>query len=821
LLVDSGGWELPPDVVGLDAGDDAQIPVDGRGDWSPNDTQFPDNLEPDDALYFDLDIAWPDLPDQEGADVPEDLSPGWCSTPGGFGCECSANDDCNSGWCVETPGGFLCSMTCIEECPEGWICTLMQDPPDAIGVCMPAHPTLCNPCSKSQECQGSLVGLQVLCVDRGADGSFCGGDCSNDGLPCPDGYLCEAALAVDGTTGTQCVPESGECACSPLASQLGLSTACYVESEWGQCPGERTCEEEGLTDCSAATPQMETCNGEDDDCDGVADDNLAEEECQVVNEYGACTGSVLCVGGDPVCQGKEPSAELCDGLDNNCDGQTDEEYSDCDQDSIADCIEVDDDADGYPDEQDNCQCAQNPSQTDTDYDGVGDACDADDDNDSVPDTEDCAPLNGQVYPGAEEACNGKDDDCDDLVDEGSLDSDQDGEADCVDMDDDGDGLFDNLDNCPTLPNEDQLDSDFDSQGDVCDPDDDNDGHADANDCGPTDKQVHPGAPEMCDCKDNNCDGKADEGFTDTDGDGVADCCEDDTDGDGVPNGMDNCMYDANPNQENADGDINGDACDPDDDNDGVTDLLDCAPLEPKAYPNAPEICDAVDNDCDGIVDNGYPDLDEDGLADCMDPDDDGDGVADTIDLCPFTADALQLDTDLDGVGDACDGDDDGDGEYDITDCEPLNPAVHSDADEVCNGKDDDCDGTVDGENSVGCITVFPDVDADGFGEEGGEKCLCGMEPPYVSFFGGDCDDDDELVNPLVKEICNGKDDDCDGSADPGCAPESATAVQLFVGGTQNGPIYDLSFGAGPAALSNTLEGDDFDMQVGILPATNL
>ena len=77
LLVDSGGWELPPDVVGLDAGDDAQIPVDGRGDWSPNDTQFPDNLEPDDALYFDLDIAWPDLPDQEGADVPEDLSPGW------------------------------------------------------------------------------------------------------------------------------------------------------------------------------------------------------------------------------------------------------------------------------------------------------------------------------------------------------------------------------------------------------------------------------------------------------------------------------------------------------------------------------------------------------------------------------------------------------------------------------------------------------------------------------------------------------------------------------------------------------------------------
>jgi len=228
---------------------------------------------------------------------------------------------------------------------------------------------------------------------------------------------------------------------------------------------------------------------------------------------------------------------------------------------------------------------------------------------------------------------------------------------------------------------------------------------------------------------------------------------------------------------NTDGDVQGDACDPDDDNDGVIDELDCNPTEKLAYPDAPEVCDGVDNDCDGIADNAFPDLDDDGTADCVDPDDDGDMVPDGDDICPFMPDPLQLDTDQDGLGDECDGDDDGDGDYDIIDCEPLNPLVNKNATELCNGKDDNCNKKVDEEGAQGCIPVFPDADEDGFGEEDGEKCLCGMSPPYVSFFGGDCDDDNEFVNPAVLEVCNGLDDDCDGELDPADA-EGCTAHYL-------------------------------------------
>src|SRR5207247_3136089 len=83
------------------------------------------------------------------------------------------------------------------------------------------------------------------------------------------------------------------------------------------------------------------------------------------------------------------------------------------------------------------------------------------------------------------------------------------------LDSDGDGINDCDDNCPTVANRDQADSDGDGRGDACDPDADGDGYSTAQgDCDDHDATVYPGAPELCDGKDNNCNGQIDEAFAD-------------------------------------------------------------------------------------------------------------------------------------------------------------------------------------------------------------------------------------------------------------------------------------------------------------------
>ncbi|MBM4354697.1 MAG: hypothetical protein FJ109_13070 [Deltaproteobacteria bacterium] len=111
----------------------------------------------------------------------------------------------------------------------------------------------------------------------------------------------------------------------------------------------------------------------------------------------------------------------------------------------------------------------------------------------------------------EELCNAVDDDCDDTADEGFPDNDLDGMADCVDWDVDGDGIEFPPDNCPESFNPLQEDIDGDSYGDSCDPDDDNDGWPDFYDCRPFDPDSYPGAEEINDYADNNCNGAVDEG----------------------------------------------------------------------------------------------------------------------------------------------------------------------------------------------------------------------------------------------------------------------------------------------------------------------
>jgi hypothetical protein len=120
--------------------------------------------------------------------------------------------------------------------------------------------------------------------------------------------------------------------------------------------------------------------------------------------------------------------------------------------------------------------------TNTDGDAQADCVDKDDDNDGFSDVEETAagsdPLNAASTP---EVCDGRDNDLNEGVDERFVNTDGDAQADCVDPDDDNDGVGDGVDNCQRTANADQRDNDGDRLGDACDPDDDNDRVADVSD----------------------------------------------------------------------------------------------------------------------------------------------------------------------------------------------------------------------------------------------------------------------------------------------------------------------------------------------------
>ena len=110
---------------------------------------------------------------------------------------------------------------------------------------------------------------------------------------------------------------------------------------------------------------------------------------------------------------------------------------------------------------------------------------------------------------------------------------------------------------------------------------------------------------------------------------------------------------------------------------------------------------------------------------------------------------------------------------DGTDCDDTTAAVHPGAEEVCDTLDNDCDDAIDEGVTTGWYT---DTDGDGYGSASDFEAGC-EQPEGTSDVAGDCDDENDQVNPSAIEVCNSIDDDCDGLTDcddvgcrhaPGC-----------------------------------------------------
>ena len=300
-----------------------------------------DNGETEDTTE-DVEIFVPDLvpvdlndPETEVVDVDTYEPP----KPGEFGYTCTESLDCNVGWCIQIADGRICTRECLDEaCPTGFECRLAPGT-DALRICLPKFNNLCDPCRETGDCNDPGT-LGNYCLSYGANGRFCGGACNAD-PDCPESYVCRNVPVGGGAEAKQCVPADGaDCKCSPLAKQLQKATTCFNENNNGKCEGTRFCLQSGLSMCDAKTPFPESCNGLDDNCNGITDEFPPDYVCELTNDIGTCPGVGACIDGQESCNGTFAKLDNnCDGIDDDCDGETDEEAcndgNDCTKDSCS------------------------------------------------------------------------------------------------------------------------------------------------------------------------------------------------------------------------------------------------------------------------------------------------------------------------------------------------------------------------------------------------------------------------------------------------------------------------------------------------------
>lgn len=177
----------------------------------------------------------------------------------------------------------------------------------------PPLPAPCAPCKDDTQCEG--VGK---CLDLGYSTFVCGMDCGPNS-ECPQGFLCELATAVDGNKVFQCIP-ADRCPCTE--SLEGVKIPCTKANDFGTCHGFERCISGEWLACDAREPAAEECNGIDDNCDGQTDEGFGKITCGL----GICAHTIdACKDGKlQICDPMEgaQAEDLPDpqGLDTDCDG---------------------------------------------------------------------------------------------------------------------------------------------------------------------------------------------------------------------------------------------------------------------------------------------------------------------------------------------------------------------------------------------------------------------------------------------------------------------------------------------------------------------
>lgn len=541
-------------------------------------------------------------------------------------------------------------------------------------------------------------------------------DC-DDGVYCNGSETCEAGVCRAGSSpcSVSCVEDEDRCVGGTCADADGDG------HEDAACGGD-DCDD---TNADRFPSNTEVCDaaGVDEDCDdstfGTVDADgdgaISDQCCNGASCGGDCDDSSLA---------RRPGQlEICDSVDNDCDGSTDEEMNDVDW-------YDDQDGDGFGGStvlRSSCVPIPGASLVDTDCE------------DGIP----------QANPAGSESCNGVDDDCDGSVDEGLAPCDP-----CVAGDDVCDGHDSDCDG--------SIDEDPDAHGFFVDADGDGVGTGAAmsmmacvasgfarrdGDCDDTDPSVGDARfPELCDMRDNDCDGATDEGLP---------------------------------------------SCAP-----PTCDLPFTGPVDPGEFYFEG---DSLGN-C-GDFDGGTPVLTV--RVGGRDPDVRDEAVLPSV--ASTTAGTVQADgrtvviprdTDVTIVTQLPDGTyatitfrwNDAAGTVTVSqyDLEPCSARMAADeAVATCDRVDQDCDGSVD-EGVM--VTVYTDNDGDGAGDAVASTESCGFSlGSNEVLVGGDCDDFDARRSPTLAEVCDGSvDEDCDSMVDEDPAASTSCAAPMSTASCNGG-----------------------------------